>query len=242
VIAPRDVPKADPYGNRYWPVAFEVDDPLDYQNELGLIMGALSQLNDPNSVFYLIPLFNGRRFLDGAYQFSVDQLRQMCTGETLAWTSLVPLPIPDEALRLLSITSAGLLPEFLILVRDQAALVSSMKELHRLVVSIEPLRLSEDRFDAELYTAIMNDLRPRILTIRQRAISLIQVLSSASSLQTTGVLHLVLLVNSAIERGTFSSDLLAGAFDLDRFETDCDVIVREMRSVQHECPSDLTSF
>ena len=100
VLLPRGVVERHPL--RYLPLAFSVLHPCFPEESLPLVAHALQPVGDVAHFFWLVPLWQGARFIDGAYRIGADDLARVAAGEPPEhWESLMPQDIPEEVLLLL---------------------------------------------------------------------------------------------------------------------------------------------
>jgi hypothetical protein len=80
---------------RYLPIAFSVDDPCHPENEICLIINAISKIQEIADYFCLVPIYQNRKIIDGAYHISSMQIPDLLNGEMGYWETLIPRPLPQ---------------------------------------------------------------------------------------------------------------------------------------------------
>lgn len=87
---------------RYLPLAFSVADPCNPETELLLILNALNRVNHITEYFCLVPTFQGKQFLKGGFQISVDDISTIGRGDQLLWEVLEIKDFPEQVWEYLS--------------------------------------------------------------------------------------------------------------------------------------------
>lgn len=157
-VYPRDSIEIDSL--RYMPLGFEVSDPTTH-DELALILAALSQERELTYFYYLVPLWNGARYIEGGYRFSVDTLHKLATEEKFFWESFVPGPIPSEVLALLGDIPLRV-PRTVESANAISALRGELEVLQNHLDALTVLRESVEHFDRLLYMQHQKELRVRL--------------------------------------------------------------------------------
>ncbi|MCG9892436.1 MAG: hypothetical protein MH252_15370 [Thermosynechococcaceae cyanobacterium MS004] len=126
------------YPQSYLPIVFSVDDTCSIELYLEVIISEMTQIRDLVSFFCLIPIYKGKRFLEGSYQISSTDLENLLEGK-IRWEMLIPLELPkgiwnclqeiefcQESRHLFRASIYGLMRDLEILTRRQK-IVSSLK-------------------------------------------------------------------------------------------------------------------
>lgn len=143
------------------PLGIEVSDPTTSSEQLALTMAALSQEQELVDFFYLIPLWQGARFLDGGFRISGNTLRKLSMGENVPWESLAPSPIPNEILSLLGdipLRTSDIIESS----NTIGTLRSELEMIQNHLTAIEPLAGAEADFDRRLYARHKKELQARL--------------------------------------------------------------------------------
>lgn len=80
----------------YLPIAFSVEDPLHVEVSLELVLDALCTIGESVDLFWLIPVHDKRRFMDGGYQISTRQLSNWEKHREMNWEALCTQEIPQH--------------------------------------------------------------------------------------------------------------------------------------------------
>jgi len=185
IYLPQDVPRQYPI--RTLPIGIDVRDPLDYTTELSIVVFSLAE--SPEEVahyFYILPIYQGSRFTDGAHHFNVHDLRAIVEGKTLDWTKSVPVSVPDQLLRLLPLPQTVRVPDFVKLTGMSSGLLLDLKSLRPIAVELERLAAG-DRFDLKLRMALEEDVRPLLARLSAQASSLQTLVRSLASAEPKSV-------------------------------------------------------
>jgi hypothetical protein len=93
----------DEHPLRYIAVGFSVTAPAFPERELEMVLQALADIESGVDMYCLVPLYGGAPFMDGGYQVSTLQLQQLKNGDTFSWETMVPRPLPEQAVRQLAL-------------------------------------------------------------------------------------------------------------------------------------------
>jgi hypothetical protein len=85
------------YPARYLPIAFSINDPCHPENELCLIINAISEIQEITDYFCLIPIYQSKKIIDGAYYISSTQIPNLLNNEIECWETLIPRPLLQGA-------------------------------------------------------------------------------------------------------------------------------------------------
>lgn len=99
VILPSNICYRHPL--HYVPVAFSVADPCDMQPELELLLRQLVNVQEIGEYFCLVPLAEGKRFLDGGFVIPARDMSSIADGSFDRWETTVPRDLPAGALECL---------------------------------------------------------------------------------------------------------------------------------------------
>ena len=150
-IFPRDIHLRHPL--RYVALAFSVANIHEESEPLmtaGRVVEALSEILDIADYFCLIPIHDGARFMQGGYQFSSTQIREMLQGDFSGWETFVPHDLPDGVMQCLP--SLPMRPSGKLQLRAEVnTIFAEIEALTNWRELIEQLELSETRFEKELY-------------------------------------------------------------------------------------------
>lgn len=147
IILPADIYVNHPL--RYLPLAFSVTDPIQVVKELEHLIKVLVNISDVADIFWLVPVYNGKRFLEGGYHFSSSQIKEF-KGNFEQWETLAPKELPKNIM--------NLLPPFqyyplvkLQVYRAVNLLLGQIQALGEYYIKIESLKISSNRFEIKLY-------------------------------------------------------------------------------------------
>ncbi len=87
----------DDYPLKYLAIAFSVSNPLSLEDELSSVLTVLSEADEVADIFWLIPLHEGNRFVEGGFQISASQASAVTSGTSEVWECLIPQELPDAA-------------------------------------------------------------------------------------------------------------------------------------------------
>jgi hypothetical protein len=134
----------------YLPLAFCVEDPCFFDNEFAAVLGAVVKAKDIATFFYLIPIHQGNRFLEGGYKIGPIQIANFEKRVPLNWETFFPLKLPDGVMSCLP-HLPFLLPQRLKLRSTMILLMETISLLSEHEKKLEPLKSSRNRFQIELY-------------------------------------------------------------------------------------------
>jgi hypothetical protein len=155
---------------RYLPLAFSVADPCNPETELLLILNALNQANHITEYFCLVPTFQGKQFLKGGFQISVDDISTIGRGDQLAWEVLEIKDFPEQVWEYLSEIQFEENPHRLFK-SSIDNLIIGLDQLFSRIELIQPLSNSTD--------STLDDFHNRQ---QDKAISLMQTLDGAADI------------------------------------------------------------
>ncbi len=157
-VLPRDLYFRHP--SWYLALAFSVADIHEEAEPLmtaGRVVEALSEILDIADFFCLVPIHDGARFLQGGYQFSSNQIREMLQGDFGGWETFVPHNLPDGVMRCLP--SLPMIPSGKLQLRAEVnTILAEIEALTNWREEIEQLEVSESRFEKQLYDKYMGRL------------------------------------------------------------------------------------
>jgi hypothetical protein len=104
-------------GSRGLVLGFSVETPFLVQLGVEQLLISLPTIKETVTWFYLIPLFHGKRFVDGAYRLSSFQLSGVEEGRSPGWELLVPLPLPEQAASTFALGAQMAIPEFMLMAK-----------------------------------------------------------------------------------------------------------------------------
>ena len=157
-VYPRDSIEIDSL--RYLPLGFEVSDPTSH-DELALTLAALAQERELTHFYYLIPLWNGARYIEGGYRFNDETLHKLATNEKIFWESFVPGSIPSQALALLGDIPLRI-PRTVESANAIGTLRGELEVLQNHLDEITVLRDSAEHFDRLLYLQHQKEICVRL--------------------------------------------------------------------------------
>ncbi len=138
------------YPLTYLPLAFSVADPCFPEESLVEVVRALQPVRDVANFFWLVPVWQGARFMNGGYRVGGEELTRLAPGDPEYWESLVPCDVPPEILEYLPNLPSCDVPRLHIrssvLALLAHALGGSLQEQ-----AIAPLASAENPFDKELF-------------------------------------------------------------------------------------------
>jgi len=89
------------YPLRYLPIAYSVDDPINYQDPLIDIAQCLSEVSEISDYYCLIPVHSGKRFLQDGLQLSTATISNIANDNLPEWERISPIKFKEGILDLL---------------------------------------------------------------------------------------------------------------------------------------------
>ncbi|OHD07486.1 MAG: hypothetical protein A2086_06875 [Spirochaetes bacterium GWD1_27_9] len=77
-------------------IAFEIENPLFYLKELLNILKLLNNIENTAHCYYLMPIYQGNRIINGIFQFYDTTIRKINNNEYFPWESFLPVEIDDK--------------------------------------------------------------------------------------------------------------------------------------------------
>jgi hypothetical protein len=131
-------------------LAVNVADPLDAIAEVRAIIDALLPVREEVHVFYVVPLFQGARYLEGTYYICSLELHTMAEeGEIKHWETLVPRPVSEEVLAQLPQFPHAQIPHVR-LTQVMLGLINDLEWIRKVRVMTEELEQSPSAFERQL--------------------------------------------------------------------------------------------
>jgi len=138
------------YPITYLPFAFSVDNPSLLIESILKVIKELHKVKDIAGFFCIIPIFNDKRFIPGAYVISSNNISQFDPNNLSTWEWLVPREPPKEIWSYLPQIQFEPYPKNEINLKIQALLIALEKivgHYHK----IQQLISSKNQFEIELY-------------------------------------------------------------------------------------------
>ncbi|AEB69355.1 dsDNA nuclease domain-containing protein [Methanothrix soehngenii] len=134
----------------YMPLAFSVKDPIYPEASLDIVIEAISDVKDIADIFYLVPIHEGVRFLEGGYQISSNQITKFNEGQLTNWEAFALQELSEDILRCLP--ALPFCPSVRLQIRASiTSLLIGMIVFIEQKDKIETLRTSENQFEVKLY-------------------------------------------------------------------------------------------
>ena len=229
VVLPADVYVHYPI--RYLPLAFSVNDPGHPEDELGVVIEALTKVKDVADFFCLVPICQGSCFLKGGYQISSKQISQFEDGHLEHWEAFVPCALPNGI--------SSRLPPFpfrpsirLQIRANVLALLGVLQSFVERRKRLETLKASTNCFEVELYNrcrARTHDLELQLGVVASEVKDFLKAEFPSRNNDSTykTVLSFLEAIEEASQDGVIDDLLISADFNAEEIEQSLEDLLKQ---------------
>jgi hypothetical protein len=163
------------YPQTNFTIVFTVSNPFEADNELKEIMNALVEIKNIVTCFWMVPVHQGYRYIEGGYRLFSHQLAELKDGGIKHWESNLPQEIPKEILEIL--------PDIPVKINKRlenysniALVLGSISPLLEQYSKVEKLNTSENPSEIELYKLYKNRIGGMAIELGMMVAELIEKL------------------------------------------------------------------